>query len=178
MQGSRRVGLLILALLPQRGGDSQEKFVALQARRPAATLPACAERFDVNHSAILRQFQIILVSVPASADFDLSNKVLGCFKDEWEALPVKESDSTLQIPTGEIMMKVKSGTERSALDRMLRTLGLKLVTEPRENRAFKVATEPLSATKAETALKSLRQVGFVEFAEPNWLTLRARRPPR
>src|SRR5437879_3205706 len=124
MQGGWGLWVLMWALLASLQGQQSESLVALQAKDPAASVPACAERFQVHRADILAQFGIVLVSAPESKT-EFSNAVSDCFKDGWDRLPVRESQSVYQIPTGEIMMKIKPGTDRGMLDQMLLALGLR-----------------------------------------------------
>ena len=161
----------------RRGQVSTESrtLIALQSRE-VESVPDCgAQELDIKNE-LLRRFHIVVLAIHAKCEANLE-VVLKCIGPKWERVPAREKDGIVRIPTGEIFVRFKDATPPATIHSILRDNSLDILESPtRPGSAYKVAVHPLSAARSMEAVKALTQLNDVEYAEPNWIIIRAREP--
>jgi hypothetical protein len=156
--------------------SAEDRSLIVLQSREAKSVPDCgAERLDARNE-ILKSSHIVVLAVPKRGESSLQG-VMKCFGPGWEQVPFREKNGVVQIPSGEIFVKFKDGTSEELIQKTFESNGLKVIGEPKSpHSAYKVSSQIDSAARSLEIVRLVGKSPFVEYAEPNWIIVRAKTP--
>jgi hypothetical protein len=155
--------------------DNPFRLVIFQSRVQKIDA-SCPGQRQYEGNALLARYRLIVFSLSSKGTSEAST-IASCLGPKWQKVPFRQIRGGIQIPTGEIFVKFKSNTTRELICDALDSNQLQVIEEPKyPGEAYRVSQTPSSSIESLKVIGLLRQLRYVEYAEPNWVTIHSKSP--
>lgn len=136
----------------------------------ASRAPAepCIKGLEVVHDSTFEKYSFLILSPNGFGGPGWSDKVRTCLGEGWQKVPVTKTDGTVLVPTNEILVTFRPGTDAGKIEAFAAEHHFTKVPSGLEKalNSYKFRTGQPSAA-SDAIVKALTSIGFVGSAETN-----------
>jgi hypothetical protein len=185
---SKRIAILVaclahFSLFSQEAIQSTKEnpqIIAFQRKPPeriSAELVNCLENRNAKpyEHELLTKYGIVVLTAGQDEGTPTKSLLDSCSgpKSEWLQIPVMHDHGVYQVPTNEIIIKLKSGASDLAIERLRQKYKFLIVQSPtrRDPNRFTVSLLGTAAAKSVSVAGELAKLPDVEYAEVNFVVI-------